>query len=417
MNQEVAQPGGRRVWIYSELYYPEQSATGYYVTHVAEGLVSFFDVHVLCGQPTYLARGMRAPVTETRNGVQIRRCTGSTLNKDIILFRFINLVTISLSIFLRAVFSLRSGDIVIAVTNPPTLPFFAVLACRFRGARFVLRVEDVYPNAMVAAGVVRKESLWVRILEKMQSWMYASTERIVVLGRDMKELVLQKMPTGEARTTLIPNWADLSEIVPLNRAENALLKDLGLSQKFVVQYSGNMGRTHDVESIVECARRMINNDRVHFLFIGWGAKEKWLRKEVSDLVLRNVTILPPQPREKLCLSLNACDASIITFVRGMSGVSVPSRMYNCLAAGKPIIASADPSSELAYLINEESVGWISSAQDPEGLVKAVEEASMNPQVLAAMAERARRVVERSYSETMVVKQYVKLLEALHHSKD
>ena len=140
------------IWILSELYYPEESATGYYVTKVAEGLALRHRVRVLSAQPTYKARGTRAPKDELHNNVHIHRCAATTLDKDIVAFRLVNLLTISTSIFLNAIWRIRCGDVVLVVTNPPTLPFVVFLACKIRRAKLVLRIEDVYPEALVAAG-------------------------------------------------------------------------------------------------------------------------------------------------------------------------------------------------------------------------------------------------------------------------
>ena len=144
MGADVSQAGSnnQRVWIVSELYYPELTSTGYFLTGIAEGLAVDYDVSVLCGQPSYRARGTRAPTREICSGVYVRRCRATTLDKNKVALRIVNLVTISLSIFLSALFSLRRGDIVIAVTNPPLLPYVALLACRMRGGRFVLLVHD-----------------------------------------------------------------------------------------------------------------------------------------------------------------------------------------------------------------------------------------------------------------------------------
>ena len=128
----MAQANRRRVWYLSELYYPEDSATGYYVTKTAEALAATHDVSVLCAQPTYRARGTKAPSYELLNNVHVHRCAATTLNKDVLTFRLVNLLTISVSLFFKAVGSIRQGDLVLVVTNPPTLPFVAFVYFVFK---------------------------------------------------------------------------------------------------------------------------------------------------------------------------------------------------------------------------------------------------------------------------------------------
>jgi colanic acid biosynthesis glycosyl transferase WcaI len=333
----------------------------------------------------------------------------------VLTFRLVNLFTISVSLFFKALGSIRRGDLVFVVTNPPTLPFVAFLACKLKGARLILRIEDVYPDAMIAAGMVRPGSVIVRLLNFMHRALYRNVDRVIVLGRDMLRLVQKKLQRDSGHITIITNWADCDEITPLGRSENPLLQKLGLTEKFVVQYSGNMGRTHDLEGLVHCAQMLDSEQSIHFLFVGTGAKEAWLKKTTQELGLRNVTILPPQPRADLKQSLNACDLAVISFVEGMAGVSVPSRMYNILAAGKPILAVADADSELALVVQEERVGWLVRPASPEMTAKAILEASSSPALLSEMSKRARALVLRDYTQQRIMGKFEELLQSLASS--
>jgi glycosyltransferase involved in cell wall biosynthesis len=243
-------------------------------------------------------------------------------------------------------------------------------------------------------------------------WLYSHASAVVVLGRDMQALVEGRAVERRGAVVIIPNWADIDAITPAPRPTNPLLQELGLQEKFVVQYSGNMGRTHDLESIVECARRCVDEPDIHFLFLGWGAKEPWLRRTVSGSNLANITVLPPRPRSEIPVSLNACDLAVISFMPKMAGVSVPSRMYNVMAAGKPMIAVADPESEIARLVREEAVGWVVEPQRPDLLLAAVREARADQAALAAMGARARRAAEAKYSPESAMVKYNRLFDEL-----
>lgn len=151
----------KRLWIVSELYYPEESATGYYVTHIAEGLAASFPVSVLCSQPTYASRGVKAPWREHRNGVNVRRCWSTTFSKDKLLSRFANVITICVSLFVAALRASRAGDVFLVTTNPPLLPAFISLAAKLRRARCVMLTHDVYPDVLASIGVLRKRVLCI----------------------------------------------------------------------------------------------------------------------------------------------------------------------------------------------------------------------------------------------------------------
>jgi len=263
----------KTVWVLSELYYPEETGSGYYITKIAENIATRRPVRVVTVQPTYAARGIKAPVDEVHHNVQIHRCGATALNKDILLFRLLNLLTISVSVFFNALRSIRKNDVVLVITNPPTMPLIACIVCKLCGAKMVLRLEDIYPEVLVAAQIIKADSAMAGMINAVQKKIYQHSDRILVLGREMMELVYDKTGHRLKQVDLIPHWAVSDQIVPLPRAENPLLSRLDILDKFVVQYSGNMGRTHDLESLIQCARILEKESNIHFLFIGSGAKE------------------------------------------------------------------------------------------------------------------------------------------------
>jgi len=393
----------RRVWFVSEVYYPEQASTGYYVTGIAQGLADTFDVGVLCGQPTYAARGTAAAHFERHNGVSIWRRAGTTFDKDVLPLRAVNVMTLSLSMFIGMLRLVRDHDVVVVLTAPPSLPFVAMVAARLRRAKCVLLVHDVYPDALTASGWLARGNPLETLMDRLQRQLYRRMRRVIAIGRDMEALIKQRAPN--ARVLRIPNWADSQQIRPTERKDNPLLRELGLSAKFVVQYSGNMGRTHGIEDLVSAASLLRREPDIHFLFIGSGAKREWLVRTVRERGLDNVTVLPYQPRENLEVSLNACDLAVVAFVRQMVGVSVPSRMYNIMAAGKPILAVADAASELALVVAEEQVGWVVAPGDGASIAAAIRTAKADPMGLAAAGTRARAASEGRYAYDRVVDSY------------
>lgn len=401
------------VWIVSELYYPEETSTGGVLTILAEGLASSHSVRALCSQPTYNARGVVAPTYEVRNCVTIRRCMGTRLNKDVFVFRLVNLLTISLSLAALALRHIRRNDSVIVVTNPPLLPFLITAVCRFRKAKALLLVHDVYPETLTITDMLAPTSIVARMLDRATRHLYKSVDRIIVVGRDMEALVRRKLEDVERPVVTIPTCPhEPDRIRPTQRRSNSLLERLGLVDRFVIQYSGNMGRTHGLGSLLDAAVRLAAVSDIHFLFIGSGAKKQWLEQSVASLGLANVTILPYLPREELPTSLNACDIAVISFVPGMIGSSVPCRMYNIMAAGKPILAVTERMSELGLVVEEERIGWVVPPGDVMGLVETILEARADPRLIADMGRRARVLVETKYAVEQVIDQYRQLLDGV-----
>jgi colanic acid biosynthesis glycosyl transferase WcaI len=395
----------KRVWVVSELYHPEQSATGYFLTKIAEGLSRYYAVNVLCAQPTYFARGTRAQAHEVLNGVNVRRCFSTVFGKDLLPLRLINNLTLTVSIATRAFFGTKKEDCVLAVTNPPILPIVLWLVCKATGSKFVLLVHDLYPEVLVITGLIKKQSCLAAILERIYRRVYVDCDTIIVLGRDAAALIGKKTAQRNHLIRIIPNWADLDDIHPLPRNNNSLLQRLGLTEKFVVQYAGNMGRTHDIETLLEAAEILKSHQEIHFLLVGWGAKRKWLEETVHRNGLQNVTFLDPVDRSDLCVMLNACDLAVVPLMRGMTGVSVPSRVYNILASGKPILAIAEPDSEVSLLVSEGSLGWVVNPHDAGATSKAIREAYDHRDDAHRIASRARNYAEKHYSYSKILAAY------------
>jgi len=383
------------------------------MTKIAEGLASKFAVKVICGQASYSNRGIRAPRIEHHRGVDITRCRSTAFNKDRFISRIINMITFSLSFFGTAVLSLRKRDLVLVGTNPPLLPFAVMVACYLRGAKYIVRVDDVYPDVMVVAGMLHKNSAVFYTLDWLTTRLYHRAERIVTMGRDMRVRILGKMSRHLDRVLVITNWADLDLIYPAPKEDNPLLNELGLKNKFVVQWAGNMGHPHDVESLLTAMVKLKDHQDIHFLFIGSGYKRWWLEYQAQRAGLQNVTFLGSRPRNDQQNFLNACDIALSSLIKGMSGLGVPSRTYNILAAGKQILAIGEPDSELAYILSEEKVGWLVPPNEPDQVVEIILQAHKDPDFTAEMGRRGRTAVERKYSSGYVINKYHELIRDLN----
>lgn len=397
----------RRLWVVSELYYPEETSTGHFMTAIAEALAERFDVRVLTNQPTYSARGTRALRIERRNGVTIRRCRATTFDKRNLLPRLVNVVTITLSLFLNAVMRVRRGDVVLAVTNPPSLPWMVALACRVRGGTFVLLVHDVYPDGLVAAGLTRPDSFMAKVIRKATTWAYRSARHVVTIGRDMQKLVQARIGDGR-RVNFIPNWAD-DEVEPRLRSQSSLIHELGIAGDFIVEYAGNIGTPNDFDTILAAAERLKDEHGIRFLILGWGSRENWVRSEVEARNLTNVILAGSRPRADQNDFLSAADLAVISLRQGMLGVAMPSRTYNTMASQRPILATCEPDSELWLLINEENIGWAVRPGDVQGFVDAILVARDAVTLRTEMGYRARSSAVTRYSRSRILEEWRRLL--------
>jgi glycosyltransferase involved in cell wall biosynthesis len=397
----------QRLWIVSELFYPEQTSTGYFLTKIATGLAGRWDVHAVAAQPTYSERGIIAPRLENYEGVVIHRLFSTRLDKDSLPLRLINFLTFSFSVLWFALRKFRRGDHLLLVTNPPLLIPLIALVARIKGLKASLLVHDVYPDVLSATGMLREDSFAYRVLAAFFRWSTSGFRQLVVLGRDMQQRVARNSRRPLHEVPIITNWADVEEIQPIVPADNPFTAELGLEDRVCIQFSGNIGRTHDVQTLIEAVKHFRDDPRVRFLFIGYGGQANRLRDDIESFALSNAIFLDRQPRERLAAMLACATATVIPFNTGMKGISVPSRMYNIMAAGTPIIAMADADSELALTVAENDAGWTLASGDATGLIAVIEELK-TPEGLArrdAKGDNARQTVLRSYRLPTIIDRF------------
>ena len=399
----------KNLWVVTELYYPEETSTGYYLTKIAEGLTDDFNVKVLCGQPNYSGRGIRTAKREIHKKVEIFRALGTTLDKNVLLFRLVNMLTLSCSIFLKALLNFQKNDQILVVTTPPSLPFVTAIASLIRGGSYILLIHDNYPEILIAVGKTGEKSFLVKAINFFNRQLYKYASQIIVVGRDMEKLVASKTHGLNVPIIYIPNWAESEDVQPQPRETNGLLKELSLENKFVFLYAGNMGYPNDLESIVWCAEKLKENKDFHFIFLGAGVKKKWLESEVKEKKLANVTLLSPKPRSEQNTFLNACDVAIVSLIDKMRGVSMPSRTYNILAVGKPILALAEQDSEVAKVVDEDKVGWVVPPNKPEELFQTVLKIFNERTTIKQLEMNSRKSALEKYSLEQAILKYKNVL--------
>jgi len=233
-----------------------------------------------------------------------------------------------------------------------------------------------------------------------------------VLGRDAAELIARRMPDGADRIRVIGNWADTDEVRPGAPADNALLRSLGLSDHFVLGYSGNMGRVHDIDLLLDASRQLRERaPDMHFLFVGSGSKSERVAAAAAESG-SNVSMIGPRDRSEQELFLNACHVAVMALTPGMAGVGVPSRLYNVLAAGRPVIAAVDADSEPARVLREEQVGIQTNPGDVQAFVRAAEEMRSDTEWLRGAGARARHAAVERFGFQAVLDAYRALIAEL-----
>jgi colanic acid biosynthesis glycosyl transferase WcaI len=277
--------------------------------------------------------------------------------------------------------------VVFTVTAPFTLPYAVAAAARLKRARSVLIMHDLYPEVLVMAGLLRPNSVFTKLIRGANSLMFRALNAVVTIGRDTEaHLLLYKGMTRE-KIRFIPNWATLAPGVRPVRADNRYRP---AHARFVVGLSGNLGFTHDPVTVLDAAVRLLKDDPgIHFLLSGWGIGFEQLKALQSETSLPNVTVLERVPEKNLEEFLAAADVWLIPYRPNVAGVSVPSRFYNLLAVGRPVIIISEPGAEVALTLKEHALGWVVTPGRPDELAKIISDASFSSDT--ALAGRAAEV--------------------------
>lgn len=370
-----------KIIVVSQHYPPDRSTTAAIMSAIARHLATEAPVLVLSGMPGSKSAepaGSGEPtVVEIRN-----RLPG----KAALFKRAIAEVFFTLRTALALLVRLRRGDVVLTVTAPFMLPYAVVAAARLRRARSVLLMHDLYPDVLVMAGVLQPRSIVTRVIHIANSLMFSALNAVVIIGRDTERRLLQYRGMTRDKICFIPNWATL---VPGVRPISAKNSYRPAAARFVVGLSGNLGFTHDPAVVFDAARLMRGEGDIHFLLSGWGIGFDQLREMQSKASLPNITLVERVADDELEEFLSAADIWLIPYRRNVAGVSVPSRFYNLLALGRPVIIVAEPDAEVAQTIAEHGIGWVVAPGRPDTLAETIRIASRSVDPL--MVERAATI--------------------------
>jgi glycosyltransferase involved in cell wall biosynthesis len=235
-------------------------------------------------------------------------------------------------------------------------------------------IWDLYPDVLVNFGALKEKSFIRKRWNKKNSTCFDNASTLFTLGKDLSDAI-KKYTSKEP--VIIHNWTNTEFVKPVSRAENRFAIQHGLTDKFVVMYSGNWGLTHNLESIVYIAEALRDNDHICFVLIGDGEKRNKIEQLVKEKNLKNTLLLPYQDKKTLPYSLACADIGIITLSKGAENVSVPSKTYSTLAAGSVILALASEDSELGLLVRKYKCGAIISGEKPREAAEFIDKLSKN----------------------------------------
>lgn len=405
----------RKIWIISELFHPEETAVAYIFTRIADYLSESYDVSVICG-PFFYDNEKKdfTDIKKISEKITIYRNESLNLNKNNLFQRSINIIYLSFQLANSFRKKASKDDIVLLATNPAPLLLLMGLLKKFKQFQLHILVHDVFPENTIPAGIFKsKKSLLYRFIKIIFDKAYSKADHLIVLGRDMKNVISTKVNryNNKIPISIVPNWADTSQIIPQERAIS-FLKKWGLEHKIVLQYAGNIGRVQGLVSIIE-AFKVSGNKDLHLLIYGSGALVPYIRDYIKVNKMTNVSLFGSYSRKEQNEILNSCDISIVSLSSGMYGLGVPSKSYHILSAGKPILFLGDLRSEISCLVTEENVGWSIDMTDKKNLIDFLNNLKKdNLNQYKSMGEKARLLVEEKYDEKIILKEFQERMETI-----
>ncbi len=402
MLPESGEPGKRhsrvaKVVFVNRFFYPDFAPTGLHAADAAFDLAAAGrEAHAVTSRLAYDGGGPGYAAKETLRGVQVHRVWTTRFGRASLAGRALDYLSFYASATFALLRLLRQGDVVVAMTDPPLLSVCAALAAWLRGARLVNWLQDIFPEAATRSGIGVLGGPVGALARSLRDWSVRRAEFNVVLGVRMAT-ELERLVPG-ARVRVAQNWADGAAIRPMAPGASALRREWGLEGKFIVGYSGNLGRVHDCETLLAAARLLAQERDVVFSFVGGGFHFARLRAAG----LANVALHDYVPEERLGEGLAACDVHLVTLLPAFEGLVVPSKFYSIAAAGRAVIFVGDKEGEIARLIAAHGCGVTVAPGDGAGLAAAIRELRASPDKLRLMGERARAAFEREWDQPVAL---------------
>lgn len=363
------------LWIVTELFPPDETSTSYILGEIANAMSQKFQVKVICGPEIY---DKRKKLDENNRfqlnpSIELLHADSADLDKNTFKGKALSFLIMSKRLSAIARANIKKEDKVLLVTNPAPLVLSMSRLKKKRGFELNLLVHDVFPENTKPAGL---KMPFYGLVKKLFDKAYSRADQLIAIGRDMAEVLHKKV--SDSRVTIIENWGDVEGITPCPMPDG----------KIKIEYAGNIGRVQGLDKVIETLP-----EDVELHLYGTGSMEESLKK----MNHKNVYFHGPYFRSQQTEVLSACHIALVTLDERMYGLGVPSKTYNILASGRPILFFGPEGSEIELLVREEKVGYYGwpDKWDKEELVE--------------MGHRARALAERYYSKSTILQKFIEAI--------
>lgn len=306
-------------------------------------------------------------------------------------------------------------DLIFAVSNPPINSYIGLkLKKRFK-APFVYMNWDIYPQIIeksISSKIVRIPcSLW----RKWNTRHYPKIDCMITIGARMAKEI-KNATKSKVNLSVIPLGIDQKYLKPIEKEENIFLKNNHLEKKFVILFSGKMGLGHNIELILQAAKKLSNTKEIVFVFIGNGPKYQVIEKFQKKNKLENVKLFPWQEKEIYPFSIACGDIAIVTEEKAVEGLMLPSRVFSMMSCGEAIIGICGRNDDLYGLIEDNEIGICITNDNVDELVDSITKLYEDKNLLKGMQERARYLIESKYAIERVTEKYRELFNEIEDER-
>lgn len=392
----------KKVYLITEYYHQNQNTTGYLLGKLYETFNEQSDIDL-----TLIAKkDPNCPEYSNAHYINAKEPDKRSLIK-----RFLYELVISIKFLIKTLRVVEKGSIVFTGTTPIFLLFVLYFVKKFLNFKWVLLVHDVFPENLVPAKILKEKNFIYKTAKWLFDKIYASADEVIVIGRDMKELIFQK--TNKDNITIVQNWIDPLDVGIELKQNNQILEELNWNKDdtTVFQFFGNIGRMQGVGIILNAIKKMENLHLAKFIFIGNGAYVSELKDQIQAIGSESVCYYGSLNQQEKTKGLNACDIALVTLAEGMLGLGVPSKSYFSMAANKPIIAIMDQESEVADMVRTHKIGWVASPDDENNLAYILDQIVLSRHELELNSSRA--ILEQYYSEQVAMDKILKIIAKIN----
>lgn len=395
----------------NRFFHPDQSATALMLGDLLEGIDRTSHECLVIASGSIHTPGDGVEQAHLQD-VTVKRTWGLSKGSSSLGGRLVNFALFYLGVMAIGIRQIERGDVIVCLTDPPLISVPVQFVARIKGARVVNWLQDIYPETATTLGFGSHSNALIRMLRHLRDRSWKQAQMNICIGQRMKERVA-RCGVPHDKLHVIPNWADENVLAPLSREDNPLRREWDLpDDSVIVCYSGNLGRAHDVDTMLNAGRRLIAEGEKHlqFLFVGGGVKHALLPDAADEpLIAPHFPVRGYRPRNELRLSLAVADIHWLSLEPELEGLIVPSKFYGVIAAGRPIIFIGDPDGEIAQLISHAECGRSFRKEDVQGLMNYIRLLGSDTELRAQLGANGRRYCETHLTRTARIADWVNIL--------